>query len=426
MTLRDGDRAAYTSVQDLIFVTTPRLTLQANSAAFASIYNVVSDVLLYADPSQRAHLDRLEAFMLNDHLNDLTTVREEIKLRQRRIRDLTERISTLQLRLGDQPSSQGRMELALIQGDLTKQTDELGLIFGAVQINHEKGDTKPGLWLEASSSDITWHMLDDSDHLLAKLSLKGLSLTWTSNTDGSTKNQLVIKDLQALDARPDAPFPEMLLKHRNWKDRNNKMVKASHSIHCMKFADSLQADLLLRARWKTMPPVGGISILDDFKLRFHPLRIQIDASVGQKIQDYLFPKDRRNRFHSVEALSPEGRQSESPESPSPPGGSSQLAATFLKPRALVARSASHTDLRAAVESTPGPRLHRTRSTDALHSDYGNGFTEVDRISLDHTVAEMRARSSENRTFVHANIRTQVFFTPFRVSPYMIYTGPAFA
>ena len=240
MTFRDGDRATYTSEQDLIFVTTPRLTLQANSAAFASIYNVVSDVLLYADPSQRAHLDRLEAFMLSDNLHDLTTVRKEIKLRQSRIRDLTERISTLQLRLGDQPSSQGRMELALIQGDLTKQTDELGLIFGAVQINHEKGDTKPGLWLEASSSDITWHMLDDSDHLLAKLSLKGLSLTWTSNTDGSTKNQLVIKDLQALDARPDAPFPEMLLKHRNWKDRNNKMVKASngiYGIHCMKFAE---------------------------------------------------------------------------------------------------------------------------------------------------------------------------------------------
>ena len=364
--------------------------------------------------------------MLSDHLNDLTTVRKEIKLRQSRIRDLTERISTLQLRLGDQPSSQGRMELALIQSDLTKQTDELGLIFGAVQINHEKGDTKPGLWLEASSSDITWHMLDDSDYLLAKLSLKGLSLTWTSNTDGSTKNQLVIKDLQALDARPDAPFPEILSKHRNWKDRNNKMVKASRDIRCMKFADSLQTDLLLRARWKTMPPVGGISILEDFKMRFHPLRIQIDASVGQKIQDYLLPKDRRNRFHSVDTLSPEGRQPESPESPSHPNGSSQSAATLLKPRALVARSASHTDLRAAVESTQGRRLHRARSTDALHSSQGNGFAEADRFSLDHTLAEMRARSSENRTFVHANIRPQVFFfMSFKPSSDMVYTGLAF-
>ena len=169
--------------------------------------------------------------------------------------------------------------------------------------------------------------------------------------------------------------------------------------------DTLQANLLLRARWKTMPPVGGISILEDFKLRFHPLRIQIDASVGQKIQDYLFPKDRRNRFHSVETLSPEGRQPESPDSAGHPNGSSQSAATFLKPRALGARSASHTDLRrAAVESAPGPRLHRTRSTNALHSNRENGFTEADRVSLDHTLAEMRARSSENRTFVHANIR----------------------
>lgn len=161
-----------------------------------------------------------------------------------------------------------------------------------------------------------------------------------------------------------------------------------------------------------MPPVGGISILEDFKLRFHPLRIQIDASVGQKIQDYLLPKDRRNRFHSVDTLSPEGRQPESPESPSHPNGPSQSAATFLKPRTLVARSASHTDLRAraAVESTRDRRLHRTRSTDALHSSQGNDFTGADRFSLDHTLAEMRARSSENRTFVHANIRPQVFFS----------------
>jgi hypothetical protein len=366
-TFCDSDRSTYTPEQDLIFVTTPRFTLQANSAAFASIYNVLSDVLLYADPSQRARLDRLDAFMLNDDLNDLSIVREEIKLRQSRIRDLTERISTLQLRLGDRPSSQGRMEL-------------------------------------------TWHMLDDSNYLLAKLSLKGLSLTWTSNTDGSTKNQLMIKDLQALDARPDAPFSEMLSKHRGWKDQSNKMVKASRDTQCMKKAHSLQADLLLRARWKTMPPVGGISILDDFKLRFHPLRIQIDASVGQKIQDYLFPKDRRNRFHSVETLSPEGQRPESPESLGHPNGSPQFATALSKSRALIARSASHTDLqRAAVEGTPGPRLHRTKSTNALHPIRGNGFAEADRISLDHTLAEMRARSSENRTFVHANIRPQVSF-----------------
>ena len=200
-----------------------------------------------------------------------------------------------------------------------------------------------------------------------------------------------------------------------------------HSSQCMKNADSRQADLLLRARWKTMTPVGGISILEDFKLRFHPLRIQIDASVGQKIQDYLFPKDRRNRFHSVETLAPEGRNSESPDSPSHPNGSSQFAATFLTPRVRIARSASHTDLRrAAVEITPGPRLHRTRSTNALHGNRGNGFTEADRISLDHTLAEMRARSSENRTFVHANIRPRVFFSLFRFASYTTFAGLASA
>lgn len=38
-----------------------------------------------------------------------------------------------------------------------------------------------------------------------------------------------------------------------------------------------------------MAPVGGITIYEAFELSLHPLRLQIDAKVGRKILEYVWP-----------------------------------------------------------------------------------------------------------------------------------------
>jgi hypothetical protein len=50
----------------------------------------------------------------------------------------------------------------------------------------------------------------------------------------------------------------------------------------------------LTADWTVLPPVGGISIYEAFELNLHPLKLQIDARVGQLIMEYVWPS-RKNR-----------------------------------------------------------------------------------------------------------------------------------
>lgn len=52
--------------------------------------------------------------------------------------------------------------------------------------------------------------------------------------------------------------------------------------------------MFLLAHWVILPPVGGISIYEAFEVSLHPLKLQIDAKLGRRIMEYLWP-DRRNR-----------------------------------------------------------------------------------------------------------------------------------
>ena len=51
------------------------------------------------------------------------------------------------------------------------------------------------------------------------------------------------------------------------------------------------------AHWTVLPPVGGITIYEEFELSLHPMRLQIDTRVGRKIMCYVWPS-RRDRPQS--------------------------------------------------------------------------------------------------------------------------------
>jgi hypothetical protein len=167
-------------------------------------------------------------------------------------------------------------------------------------------------------------------------------------------------------------------------------------------------------------------------MAFHPINLQFDVSVGHKIQNYMFPKDRSSRYHaaieSVDAATDNERKS--PDSPD--GRASTHSHTdpdlsissrqslderpgrqlLRAPPSAISRSSSHSDL-ARASRDDVPRLRRTRSNHALddpakQNGAPNGV--VVKPKSDDGVAEMRARSAENRTFVSARIQGSATFT----------------
>jgi hypothetical protein len=143
--------------------------------------------------------------------------------------------------------------------------------------------------------------------------------------------------------------------------------------------------------------------------------------VGHKIQSYIFPKDRSLRYHMSPEELEHGRKS--PDTPDAlmtfhsqmeaeaiaPGRSSfDERGRTLKPSGTTAsRSSSHSDL-GRGDQEDAPRLRRARSSHALDlplRQQGTAVKTVEKQKVHDSLAEMRARSAENRTFVSARINT---------------------
>lgn len=180
----------------------------------------------------------------------------------------------------------------------------------------------------------------------------------------------------------------------------------------------LQRGIFVLSNWSVLPPVGGITIYESFELSLHPLRLQIDAKVGRRIMEYVYPSRKNRRRKSIEdapqldtaldvaansfpfssgLMSPGSRQD---------SDSSGLAAPLRK----LGASRSFTDLRSSAAQDSAqvllkPSLNRTRSSEYLKRNQTlvDGFErEPKRQKTLHRkngdAAEMKTRSSR-KTFV---------------------------
>ena len=95
-------------------------------------------------------------------------------------------------------------------------SEELNLLFDAIKLAQDRSDDhtdKSAVMLHASSSEISWRMLDKSRDMLAKLVIQNADFHWLNRQDSSTVNHLSVGNLQAFDGSRDAVWQEILAKH---------------------------------------------------------------------------------------------------------------------------------------------------------------------------------------------------------------------
>lgn len=170
-----------------------------------------------------------------------------------------------------------------------------------------------------------------------------------------------------------------------------------------------------------LAPVGGITIYEKFQLDFHPIRLQLDARLGQRIMEYVWPARRgRNQTDTIRNLPESHRPSEQPL----PRSSLESALLLQKPRRSLdsnslapglrklGSSRSFTDLRsAAAESTKTPvetSFGRAATPDLNVNEDSRSIRKVnreDQPGKDDAV-EMKTRSSQ-KTFILVKISRSV-------------------
>ncbi|TFK43439.1 golgi-body localization protein domain-containing protein [Crucibulum laeve] len=349
---------------DLIRVHIPRFTVSANDEHFQTISNVVTKLLLFSDAAHKTRLDKLETLLFTYDFTDLESAANVVSSLQSRLRDAmeTERMTMSNSRRLEE--EEDRLGLMKLKAHIFLLAEELNFLFDAIKLVQDRfddqADQKSALLLHASSSEISWRMLDDRRNLLAKLVVQESHFYWLSRQDSSTANNLAIGNLTAFDGSRHAIWAEILSKH--YEPANHPLLKRG---------------LFLVANWTILPPVGGITIYEVFEMSLHPLRLQIDSKVGHRIMEYVWPA-RRQRDETaatpitpktplqIEVKSPVSSRS-SLDSPRALHAHPEPPKSLIPPLRKLGSSRSFTDLRAVKDSgfLRAPILHRTHSSNSL-------------------------------------------------------------
>lgn len=167
---------------------------------------------------------------------DLGSAADVVANLQSRLRDAleTERITMRNpRRLED---DEGRLSFLQLKAHIFLLVEELNLLFDAIKLAQDRfddqTDQKSALLLHASSSEISWRMLDTRRNLLSKLVVSNSNFHWLSRQDSSTVNHLTIGNLTAFDGSRHAIWTEILSKYE--EPANHLMLKVRKSVqHCV-------------------------------------------------------------------------------------------------------------------------------------------------------------------------------------------------
>ncbi|KZT74332.1 hypothetical protein DAEQUDRAFT_761200 [Daedalea quercina L-15889] len=427
-TSEDGDRQHdhLHNQTDLVRVHVPRFTVSANDRHFQAISNIVTNLVLVSNAASKDRSDKLEKMVFSYDFTNLGSAADVVANMQVRLRHAfeTRREAVHKLRgAGDQ----GQVEIYKIDAHILLLAEELNLTFDAIKMAQDKSaehsEQKSALLLHASSSDISWRMIDRHEQLLAKLAVRDIHFYWLSRQDSSLVNTLVAGDLQAFDGSADAEWTEILSKYDE---------PSAHPL--------VKRKLFLLADWTVLPPVGGITIYERFEVTLHPMRLQIDTRIGRRIMEYVWPA-RRERQQATDEIETFDTLMESPVYEEPvdiviiPGSpiSPRRSSWDVSPRSRqdphkaatsplrrLGASRSFTDLRKARSDSlqpPTPTLHKMRSTDGLAHEVHtarqaskSGSDAKDRTlppskrkDIDDAT-EMKTRSSQ-KTFVWVRVNS---------------------
>ncbi|KAF8974465.1 golgi-body localization protein domain-containing protein [Flammula alnicola] len=357
---------------DVIRVHIPRFTVSANTEHFQAISTIVTNLLLFSDPAHKTRLDKLETLIFTYDFTDLASAANVVSSLQCRLRDAleTERLTRRNWRRLEEED--GRLSLLQLKAHIFLLSEELNLLFDSIKMAQDRfddqTDQKSALLLHASSSEISWRMLDARRNLLSKLVVTNINFNWLSRQDSSTVNHLTIGNLSAFDGSRYALWTEILSKYDD--PPNHPLLKRG---------------LFLLANWTVLAPVGGITIYETFELSLHPLRLQIDSKVGRRIMEYVWPdRARRKAVEESEKLQKKDPPEITVKSPTSPGRSSvdSPRGLHVSPRPAdsngkppmpslrrLGSSRSFTDLKSARENSflsPPAFLKRTHSSDSIN------------------------------------------------------------
>ena len=371
--------------QDYITVILPRLQVAATPKHYNSLYNVVTDLLVYTDPARQQRSERIESLTLSLEHRDQDPVKFLLDLfrLQHSVRGLVDLQGGYESN-ADLLSDEGRKELFKIRTDILEGLEQLFTVFQAVAITQDRDDAREAVKsssrMEVRVGGLTWHMLREDLSTMLKADVEGTIFSSSSNKDGSTDHAVAFGEICVLNSDADSLYPEVITRYdtsRSYSRKKNPVCFAS-------------------ACWSFLSPVGGINIVSYLAFYIEPVRFQLEERTGHALVDYIFGertgKQRENQDSSSVHLVQKGESREEAIGSHIDHGKKTKSPSVVHPR----RS----------QSTLGSGSHR-QSEDK--DEAGRQFSNV--ITKD--ASEMRLRAANSVTFLRFKVAATSFIMSYK-------------
>lgn len=432
--LNDGKRSAsqgtsstLRSTLDRLAVECERFSVSATPDQYGAIYDVVTNLLLYTDPGQKARAKRIEQIVLSKDFSNRYQIASHVKQQQDDLRGIRNRQIEHYFRGIEHLTYEEFNEIYWHAANALRRQELLTLWMGAIQTAQDARTSSKsmGMQLDARASEIVWHMREADGTALAKFSVQGVAFRWLNRHDGSVSNCLLISNLSAYNSAPNHTFLEIILKH--------------HEAPQLSDTQLMRSGMFMAVLWSMLTPVGGISIIDRFEVHLHPIKLQLEQTVGKQIMDYIFSQKARKPSSKTESSKPTGSSASSIQSGH---SSTSKRMPSSASSSLLSKARSTESLRGALKQDSISSANRSLRDDgsslmvpfstspasSLHSGSGIGARphSLRRVSSDESLdlvstkqddylpaAEMRARAQSYRTFLHIEIFPTILCLSFK-------------
>ncbi|KAJ2455786.1 Protein SABRE [Coemansia sp. RSA 2336] len=319
----------------------PELNLACTAEQYLSVYEIVTELLVFIDPEKAAYMDHLNTIQLGMDMSDLRGLLSIIRATQTALRERMPLIydwysvqrSRAVLYGGSLGAHSNRSSISkqraqassLLTLDRHRRALELQLrtamdLFGAAQKQMRRDAANKGKLAAAAAAaramDVDVDKRQQQDTLLlseASSRTSSLHAEETHNTIARTIHLFINKATWHMLENDERPLCDVTLRWASLKavttsDQATHLLSEVHLLYIVnRLPNPMFTDLvgpyirpkhpkpdfcvekMIRVQWSELAPVGGISIVERFEVDLFPLRLQLSHDIAQKLMNYLYP-----------------------------------------------------------------------------------------------------------------------------------------
>ncbi|CEI95876.1 hypothetical protein RMCBS344292_10052 [Rhizopus microsporus] len=363
----------------------PQLKLAANSLQSHVLYYTISNLVLGRSliPGKKKRMELFQEIMLAAERSDLVQSIKQVAVLQAQSRFL---ISMHKRFLNELPNLDDEA-IQQYQVNKKKAFDSLERLYLVVEAiksiqtfrqDDRLKESGAAMKLNFTADEIVWEALmveKGKETSLCKWILQDTKYSSIRKPAGSSRHMIEVDRMQVINTTESPVFVQVL----------DTYIDQSTS----------SRDKILRGILDTLPPVGGIPIIQQLEVHVAPLHLQISMAFGSALKDYFFPRvtvaasERDSRSDDDEEEDTEsitdGEMDENEESIS------------IRPKLSRHSSSRYTSSRFSLKTESS----RT-SIEMLAKMMKDALQGKPKLKQDE-LAIMKKRSSTNRTFIYVKI-----------------------